>query len=619
MEKKYTTHGPKALCTVLLTLLTVSWGSLAGGVDDGTVDKPQSLPHQETIRGWTILSESEEDAMAVIAAAPEYNINHLQISHSIVHDLMEVRDSQKRALTNRLTRAAHDAGIGEVVVWDHALYDLDYYPERFRTGPSGTLDLDNSDFWEWFKADYREMLDLVPEIDGIILTFIETGARVEEQHSSRWKTNSEKLAAVVNAVAEVVIGERGLAFYARTFAYTHSEYENIVGAIEGFAWPEIRLMMKETPHDFFLTHPNDFIAGTIPRSTIIEFDACGEFNGQGIIANTWPEYILRRGRDLLKRDHVIGYVARTDRYGDTRLVGRPGEINLYALKRLVDDFDVTAETVYDEFIAQNYGEAAAPYVKPAFKAAYDVVSSSLYTLGTNVANHSKINYEPYRSSYARHVSGKWFDPPVVYVGHGVDREFHYWKDVVEHIAPAWAKAPTGAHWKEVPWVLEQDWVTPKERMNEEFLRYIIKEKDFGVARAQEALSWIEKAKPHLSKNDYRELHHYFARTLLTTRLYRAVAAAYFGFRVYCRGEEFRSDYVLEVTENGLRETTKVADLIRNYPVMPPVGQWDWKSDADAADEYVRLITVDGWPETTRAFANPNGGMTYPFPRSQASR
>ena len=154
MEKKYTTHGPKALCIVLLTLLTVSWGSLAGGVDDGTVDKPQSLPHQETIRGWTILSESEEDAMAVIAAAPEYNINHLQISHNIVHDLREVRDSQKRALTNRLTRAAHDAGIGEVVVWDHALYDLDYYPQRFRTGPSGTLDLDNPDFWEKLTASY---------------------------------------------------------------------------------------------------------------------------------------------------------------------------------------------------------------------------------------------------------------------------------------------------------------------------------------------------------------------------------------------------------------------------------------------------------------------------------
>ncbi len=48
-------------------------------------------------------------------------------------------------------------------------------------------------FWEWFKQDYRGMLDLIPEIDGLVLTFIETGAYAEKQYSNLLKTNEEKI------------------------------------------------------------------------------------------------------------------------------------------------------------------------------------------------------------------------------------------------------------------------------------------------------------------------------------------------------------------------------------------------------------------------------------------
>ena len=67
--------------------------------------------------------------------------------------------------------------------------------------------MDNPAFWEWFKQDYRGMLDLIPEIDGLVLTFIETGAYAEKQYSNLLKTNEEKLAAVVDAVADVVIND----------------------------------------------------------------------------------------------------------------------------------------------------------------------------------------------------------------------------------------------------------------------------------------------------------------------------------------------------------------------------------------------------------------------------
>ena len=133
------------------------------------------LADSEPVRGWTILTDSEPEALAVIRAAQAYDIDHLELSHQIVMDLSDVRDERARGLVNRLVDSAHAAGIREVVVWDHALYGLDHYPARFRTGPGGTLDLDDPAFWAWVKQDYREMLDRVPQVDGLVLTFVETG------------------------------------------------------------------------------------------------------------------------------------------------------------------------------------------------------------------------------------------------------------------------------------------------------------------------------------------------------------------------------------------------------------------------------------------------------------
>jgi hypothetical protein len=548
------------------------------------------------ISGWTILSNSLEDDINTIKAAKAYNINHLQLSHDIMMDLRDIRDPERLQMVNDLVKAAHQEGIKEVLAWDHALYDLKYYPEKFRTGPKGTIDLDNTDFWEWFRQDYREMLKLVPEINGLVLTFIETGARAENQFSSKLKTGPEKIAAVVDAVASVVCDESGRQLYIRTFAYTHAEYENTIGCIGLIRNQKVRLMMKETPHDFFLTHPNDMYAGTINRPTIMEFDAGNEFNGQGVIANTWPEYIIKRWSDLIKRPHVIGYVARTDRYGDTHIVGTPNEILLYTLKRFTEDNSVTPDIIYNEFISSKYGAVALQYLKPAFMKAYGIVTSTLYTLGTNVANHSKMDYDPYKSSYGRHVSGKWIDPPVVMVKHDVNREFNYWTDVIEHIAPARYKLPDAGLAVEAPFVVKNNWVTPVEKMDEEYLKYIVTEKKYGVRQAEEALKLVMHAKNTLNVTDYQQLYDLFSRTLLTARIYEATAKSYYGYRVWARGGTFQSDYLKKVMSESLADMLKIADEIDNYKGSVPKGQWNWRDDAETARKYHRLITETGWKE-----------------------
>lgn len=550
----------------------------------------------QNVRGWNILSDSKEDDIITIEAAQAYNINHLQLSHDLVMDLQEIREPERQKLVNELITKAHNAGIKEVVVWDHALYNLSYYPSQFKTGPGGTIDLDNPEFWSWFRQDYRDMMKFIPEVDGIVLTFIETGARAENQHSVKLKTGAEKLAAVVDAVAGIVCDELGKQLYIRTFAYTHAEYENTIGCIGHIKNQKVILMMKETPHDFFLTHPNDRYAGTIARPTIMEFDAGNEFNGQGVVANTYPEYIIRRWSDLIKRPHVIGYVARTDRYRDTRLVGTPNEILLYALKRYTEDQTVSPEDIYNEFITEKYGQKALKYLKPAFKMAYDIITSSFYTLGTNVSNHSKMDYDPYKSSYGRHVSGKWLDPPVVYVGHGVNKEFHYWKDIMEHLSPARYKAPDEALKIEAPVVIANGWVTPEEKMNETWLKYIIAEKKYSVKLSAKALNLVKKAKSVLKEEDYNQIYNLFYRTWITTRAYEATSVSYFGYRIYARGESFQTPWLKKTMSRSLNTMLQVADEIDNYKEKVPRGQWNWRGDAETARKYYDLITKTGWKE-----------------------
>ncbi len=546
------------------------------------------------VRGWNILSRNEPNALRVIEAASTYDINHLQLSHQIVMDLRHVRDTARQGLARRLTRKAHEEGIEEVVVWDHALYNLNYYPDEFKTGPDSTINLDNPEFWEWFREDYRDMLDRVPEIDGIVLTFIETGAHVEDQYSEQMPTEQEKLARLVDEVASVIMDEYQKSLYIRTFIYTQEELDAILKCLNLIEHDDITVMMKEVPHDFFLTHPVNKHIKEINRPVIIEFDGGHEYNGQGIVMNSFVDTALERWKYYLQQPNVVGYVVRTDRYGETTAIGRPHEVNLLAYHRAQQDSSITADSVYREFITDRYGEVNVAQLMPVFQNGYDMITSSLYTLGLNAVNHSRLDFDR-QSAYARHVSGRWLEDKNFELVHGVNREFHYWKDVVNHLAPVSAK--TGQQMRnECAHVLANDWVQPEELITLEYVKYVAAEKEYSVSLIEEMLNSVKDADvDNANMLAHQDLLHTMERTLLTAQLRRAAAKAYYGYRLYARGEDFRSDELNNLIQEGLDEIEEVTPLIENYePDVPRGGQWRWQVDVDKAREYHRLITESGW-------------------------
>ncbi|HEY7087110.1 MAG TPA: hypothetical protein VH518_03415, partial [Tepidisphaeraceae bacterium] len=191
-------------------------------------------------------------------------------------------------------------------------------------------------------------------------------------------------------------------------------------------------------------------------------------------------------------------------------------------------------------------------------------------------------------------------------------------DVINHIAPPFIKAPEDPkkkpkRWDEVPLVKKSGWIQPGEQMDEEYLRYIVTEKNYGVKLAEESLQHIEAAEEVLSPEDFDNLYRLFQRTLLTARLHRAVASAYYGYRVWYRGKDFQTQYVTQTTYDGLAEIKELAPLIKNYPFPVPKGQWDWRGDAEQAQTYFKWMTRGTWPKQSEKAANPYSGLKFPYP------
>ncbi len=531
-----------------------------------------------SVKGINILSADREQAERTILLAGADGCNQLQLSHRIVMNFCDLRDTAKLALVRDLAAQAHAAGIPEVCVWDHALYDTDHYPSAFYAPGTGLLDLDKPGLWEWIADDYRQMLSLCPEVDGLVLSFIESGARVENQFSKM--SIPERLAIVVNTVSAVVCDECGKTLWLRTFAYNEEEYANLRACLDLIDWrPGMGVMVKDTPHDFFLTHPDNPLVGTLGHPTLVEFDACGEYHGQSVILNTIPEYYAERWRSLSARPDVVGYVARTDRCGNNSVSCTPAHINLYALWRVSEDPSVPVDAIWDDFLTARYGSPAVKHLKPALQASRAILDGTCYILGLNTTHHSDFRLDD-PSTYSRHVAGRWTDSDSVYLAHGVNRSFHWWTELVSTLAPESCKALDPARASDIAGVLEKGWILPGERMTEEYLDYIIAWERDCLQEAQRGFRHLRKARRFLTPRDYRELYNLYERSLMCLRLRGSAAVCYWGGRIEARGPEFRTPGLRRKLAVARRRLARERRRYAAYGKPYPVGTWDWKKDAE---------------------------------------
>lgn len=593
----------KLICIVAATLLFVSCRH-----NDESQEK-------YTYRGWNFLSNNKELNLEKLDSAAAWGVNHIELTHyQLCHDLKDMKDEKRREDVNYFTKEAHKRGIENVYLWDHAFYNMDYYPDRFKVEPEKEqnlahhttkfaggihkqLNLDDPEFWKWVYNDYDSLLAFTPDIDGIVLTFIETGSYVIYQHSEKAPTNSDKIAMLVDSLANYFINKKGLGLTVRTFIYNQFEKESVLNGIKKIKNTDIKVMMKMMPHDWFLTYPYQDYVAEIPFPVVIEYDCGMEYAGENIIANSFPEYFTNAFKYYNKYDNVIGFCARTDRFETTSAIGTPGELNLWILSQLAKDTSLTADELTTTYLTNRYGAKALPYLKDAYLKAYDFILSTMYTMGTHTANHSRLNFHR-QNIYSSHTTGEWYAPDdqIITVEHGVNKSFHFYKDVLNKLSFPVYKTDTAAMCRDICWVMDSAWLDGEERMDWEFLNYIVTEKDYGVNLANEMLEDVEEAKPFISEADYNDLYHTFNRSLIFAKERRGAAKAVYGYRLWNKSEEDQTDELKQIILGGLNEAEEMLTKIDNYPVYVPLGQWRWTRDMESFNIYKKAILEEGWPE-----------------------
>lgn len=581
---------------------------------DKTNDK-QTNPRY-SYRGWNVLSNNRKNGLEILDKAARWDINHIELSHyQLCHFLYDMRDEKKRNDVIFFTGEAHKRGIKNVFLWEHAFYDMNYYPDSFKVKRQGELDfthhakhfkggmheqldLDNPAFWQWVYHDYDSLLSYVPEIDGIVLTFIETGSYVIYQQSKKHPEPSQKLAMLVDSLANYFINKKKLQLTIRTFIYNQFEKETIVNSLRLIKNKHIKVMIKMVPHDWFLTYPYQDFVQDIPFPVVIEYDCGMEYCGENIIAASFPHYFTDAFRHYNQFDNVIGFCARTNRFETTTPIGTPGELNLYVLYRLSQNPDLQSDKITKKYLTDKYGDKAFPYLNKAYNAAFDFMMSTMYTLGQHTANHSRLNYHR-ANIYSSHTTGEWYDPDnqTRKVKHDVNKKFHNYKDVINVLSFPFYKTDTALMCRDICWVLDSGWLDAEEMMTKEFLNDIITEKNYGVKQATQMLADIKQAMPFMqNRQEAKALYNVFNRSLIFAKERRGAAKALYGYRLWCKDKAQQTEELKEIIYGGLQETETMLDSIDNYPVAVPKGQWRWTRDREAFELYKRVILKSGWPE-----------------------
>ncbi len=445
------------------------------------------------VRGWQVHDPNMERLRRTIDEAAAQGINHLQISHGIVHDAEDLLGNpQRQDEVRELVRLCHERGI-EIFSWTH---ELNAVPDRFRR--EGKVDLDDEALWEWVRAKYRRFFELAPGLDGLILTFHETDVPVYyDDRVVSSLSHPERVARLIDTVNDVC-RELGKTLYVRTFIYRPDELQWVIDGIQACD-PSVRVMSKCEPHDWEPFYPNNPALGRFPgRIQVVELDLGCEYYGQSLVPYALPTYTRYRLDYALERG-VGGAVARIER-NDHPALGTPNALNLGVYARLLEDPYASAEELWRTEIARRYGEEMVDVLQPALDATWGIVNGVWLTKRFYFLNdHSRVP----SLGYAR-------------------------RHVASHSVAKWDRRCLGMQRR-------------LERPDPLLAREVLAEKDRAVEAARRALKTVKAAAAQLPREEARTLSASFARLDRAARLWRCLADAYFAWALWdARPDEGRA-------------------------------------------------------------------------------
>ena len=280
----------------------------------------------------------------------------LEVDHQILnHALRENLNLNRRDYINHVIREAKEAGV-DIYFENKELWFSDFvlkYKKELMQA-DGTICPSNP-FWyeEFLPYKYKELFLALPDLAGIICSIGTGEARLAISNTFACGCERCKNLDPVEWYKNMIMAmykpfkDAGKKLIIRDFIYTKAEQERFQKAFIDMP-EEIILSLKNTPHDFYPTFPDNPLMGHVgSHPQITEYDVNGQFFGWGVQPSAMLSDIKRRLR-YGKEHQVTGFLARTDWEGvqDWTCFDNLNMVNLYAIAAYAENENTSEEEIY---------------------------------------------------------------------------------------------------------------------------------------------------------------------------------------------------------------------------------------------------------------------------------
>lgn len=482
----------------------------------GLAATAEAVEEEFDIRAWVLLDYNMPYLREIIPVAAKEGINHIQLCHRIGMQLAEYEEPERNRDIRELIDLMHEHGI-KAYVWTHELDDV---PERFTEG--GKVAAHGEEFWRWMGSRYEKLLELLPEVDGVVVTLTETRVPIDDDNLVISPLDpSERFVRMAKEIYNVM-HPRGKDVILRTFTWIPEDYDWMLDAFREIP-EEIIIMSKVNWGDWYQNFPsNPFIGKVAPHRQIVEYDLAGQYHGDLYVPWVCAEFLQQEIR-YARSQNAAGIIGRVDWSGHA--YGSANEFSAVAFAALAKNPEVDLDALWMQWATGKYGPDAAPHIVSALKRTNEIANRLFFTLDFKAFQYScrlrSLSYmdgsRVMHARFCRDVQGRW-KPELIPAAE-------------EQINPT----------------MKTLWKT-------------VQEKKQAIRLIDASIRDIEKAEPHLTETDYGYFSAAFRNERIIAEAWRWIHEAYYRYLFQRQGDKNQREPLLR----SLDEIDKIADEIDRF-------------------------------------------------------
>ncbi len=239
-------------------------------------------------------------------------------------------------------------------LWFHEIF-LELNPQLVK---DGTVCPNEPFWWDFVRTKYTELLEDVPGIAGIITAPATSESRLSISGNRcpcelcRGTTPQAWYAKLLTAMYEPIT-RSGKRLVVRDFVFDRKTQTELADIMEKLP-DEVVIALKNTPHDYYPTFPDNPRLGHVGRHRQwVEFDAMAQYYGWGVGPSIMIDDIRRR-LDVAQRHGAEGVLIRTDweSLDSHSCFHTPNVLNLYAGAALSIDRETPSADIYKAWLRE---------------------------------------------------------------------------------------------------------------------------------------------------------------------------------------------------------------------------------------------------------------------------